>query len=116
MAFAVVSKFLGNTKDSDFKTIVENILACFEALGCHMSKKVHFLHTHLDYFHQNLGDTSEKHGERFHQDIKSIETRCQSRWDVSMMADYCWCLKRDFKNIEIAKNAKRRKFMPYTDK
>ena len=33
----VVSKFLGNTKDSDYKTIVENMLACFEALGCRMS-------------------------------------------------------------------------------
>ena len=29
----VVSKFLGNTKDCDYKTIVENMLACIEALG-----------------------------------------------------------------------------------
>ena len=46
----VVSKFLGNTKDSDYKSIVENMVACFEAIGCRMSLKVHFLHTHLDYF------------------------------------------------------------------
>ena len=42
----VISKFLGNTKDSDYKAIVENMLACFEALGCRMSLKVHFyMHT-----------------------------------------------------------------------
>ena len=61
----VVSKFLGNTNDADYKTIVENILACFEALGCRMSLKVHFLHAHLDCFSQNFGDMSEKHGECF---------------------------------------------------
>ena len=48
------------------------MLTCFEALGCRMSLKVHFLHAHLDYFPQNLGDMCEEHGERFHQDIKSI--------------------------------------------
>ena len=67
LSFAgVVSKFLCNTKDSDYKTIVENILVCFEALESHMSLEVHFLYTHLDYFPQNLGDFSEKHGEHFH--------------------------------------------------
>ena len=66
MAFAVILKFLGNTKDSDYKTIVENMLACFEALGCRMSLKVYFLHAYLEYFPQNLGDMSEEQGERFH--------------------------------------------------
>ena len=87
----VISKFLDDTKDSEYKIIVENMLACFEALGYRMSLKVHFLHSHLDYFPQNLDDMSEEHGERFHQDIKSMETRYQGQWDVSMMADYCWC-------------------------
>ena len=90
----VVSKFLGKTKDSDYKTIVENMLACFETVGCRMSLKVHFLLAHLDYFPQELGGTSEQHGELFYQDIKSMETRYQGRWVVSTMARYCWCLKR----------------------
>ena len=46
----VISKFLDNTKDSDQKTIVENMLASFETLGCRMSLKVHFLLAHFDYF------------------------------------------------------------------
>ena len=68
----VASKFLGNTKDSDCKTIVENVLACFKALGSRMSLKVHFLQAQLDYFPQNLDDMSEENSERFHQDIKSM--------------------------------------------
>ena len=80
----VVLKFLGNTEYSNYKTIVENMLASFEALRCCISLKVPILNAHLDYFSQNLGDMSNKYGERFHQDIKSMETRYQGRWDVSI--------------------------------
>ena len=79
----MVLKFLGNTEDSDYKMVVENMLAYFETLGCCMSLKVHFLHAHLDYFPQNLGDMSEEHGECFHQDIKNMEIWHQGQWDVS---------------------------------
>ncbi|GBP03124.1 hypothetical protein EVAR_2591_1 [Eumeta japonica] len=47
------------------------------------------------FFSDNLGDHSEEQGERFHQDIKTMETRYQGRWNVNMMADYCWSLARD---------------------
>ena len=79
MAFfgKVVSKFLGNTKDSDDQNIAENMLACFEALGCRLNLKVNFLHAHLDYFPQNLGDMTEEHGKRFHQHIEIMKTRYQ---------------------------------------
>ncbi|GBP90238.1 hypothetical protein EVAR_100685_1 [Eumeta japonica] len=30
-----------------------------------MSLKIHFLHSHLDFFPQNLGAVSDEHGERF---------------------------------------------------
>jgi len=43
----------------------------------------------------NLGDYSEEQGERFHQDIKEMERRYQGRWDINMMADFCWMLKRE---------------------
>ena len=35
-----------------------------------MSIKVHFLHSHLDRFPENLGDVSDEQGERFPQGIK----------------------------------------------
>ena len=91
----VVNNFLGNYKDPNYKEIVESMLGNFRTLGCNMSVKVHFLHSHLNYFPENLGAFSEEHGERFHQDIKDMETRYQGKWSVSMMADYCWMLKRE---------------------
>lgn len=91
----VVTKFLGNMKDPNFKSIVETMLQKYQNLGCSMSLKVHFLHAHLDYFPENLGAVSEEMGERFHQDMKEMEKRYQGRWNTTMMADYCWILHRD---------------------
>jgi len=78
-----------------------------------MSLKVHFLFSHLDYFPDNLGDFSEEMGERFHQDIKIMETRYQGRWEVSMMADYCWMMDRDCSSEEEhARKSKKTRFCP----
>jgi len=38
-----------------------------------MSVKVHFLHSHVNYFPENLEAIIEEQGESFHQDIKTIE-------------------------------------------
>jgi hypothetical protein len=70
------------------------MLENLQILGCNMSLKLHFLYFHLDYFPENLGDLSEEQGERFHQDVKEMEGRYLGRWDVSMMADYSWSIKR----------------------
>lgn len=91
----VQEKFLGNNKDPDYKNIVNRMLSNFKEMGCLMNLKIHFLHSHIDYFPENLGDFSEEQGERFHQDFKDVERRYQGYWDVNMMSDYCWSLKRD---------------------
>ena len=75
-----------------------------------MSIKLHFLDSHLDFFPDNLGDYSEEQGERFHQDIKTMETRYQGRWNVNMMADYCWSIKRDIIDNFHKKITPRRNF------
>ena len=63
---------------------------------CRMSIKLHFLHCHLDFFQENLGDFSEEHGERFQQDIQPMERRYQGRWDSAMMGDYiCFLIRED---------------------
>ncbi|GBM46245.1 hypothetical protein AVEN_224811-1 [Araneus ventricosus] len=67
----------------------------FKILGCSMSLKVHFLDLRLDYFPENLGAVSEEQGERFPQDIKEMERRYPGKWNVSMVADYCWIPQRD---------------------
>lgn len=63
-----------------------------------MSLKIHFLHSHLDFFPDNLGDESDEHGERFHQQMKEMERRYQGVWDEAMMGDYCWFLTRETSN------------------
>jgi hypothetical protein len=75
-----------------------------------MSLKLHSLHFNLDYFPENLGDLSEEQGERFHQDVKEMERRCQGRWDVSMMADYCWSIKREALHQEYKRKSSKQSF------
>ena len=94
----LVKNFLGNHKALNYVQLVENMLTKYQEMGANMSIKVHFLHSHLDRFPENLGDFSEEQGERFHQDIKVMEERYQRRWVRHMMADYCWCLQHDCPN------------------
>src|SRR5271170_4245554 len=46
---SVVSNFLGNRKSDCFVEIA-NDLHHYSAKGCRMSLKLHFLHSHLDFF------------------------------------------------------------------
>jgi hypothetical protein len=78
-----------------------NMLHKFQALGCSMSVKIHFLHSHVDFSPENLGAVSEEHGERFHQGIKDMERKYQGRWDKNMLADNCWMLTRDRSEMDI---------------
>ena len=49
-----------------------------------MSITLHFLHSHLYDFPENLGAVSDEQGERFHQDLNTMEHRYQGRWDKMM--------------------------------
>ncbi|UYV62448.1 hypothetical protein LAZ67_2000628 [Cordylochernes scorpioides] len=73
----VCKNFLGSVKVENYRDIVNDLLLSYKALGCNMSLKIHFLHSHLDFFPDNLGAVSDEHGERFHQDISSMEKRYQ---------------------------------------
>lgn len=106
----VVQNFLGNKKADNYEEIVEELLLSLQELGCRMSIKVHYLHSHFEEFPENLGDVSKEQGERFHQDIKVMEERYQGRWDSNMMADYCWSLVRDNPEAVHQRSAKKRKF------
>ncbi|GBM54221.1 hypothetical protein AVEN_142271-1 [Araneus ventricosus] len=69
----LVHRFLGNTKDPLYKTIVQCMLTAYEAQGCKISLTVHFLHSHIEYFPENLAAYSKEQGKRFHQDVRDIE-------------------------------------------
>jgi len=60
-----------------------------------MSLKIHFMELHLDFLPENLGEVSDKHSKRFHQDIMTVEKWYQGKWNSSMLAGYCWTLKMD---------------------
>ncbi|CAH1114358.1 unnamed protein product [Psylliodes chrysocephalus] len=53
-------------------------------MGINMSLKINFLHSHLDFFPENLGEVSDEHGERFHQDLKFFEQNYQGYWNQAM--------------------------------
>ena len=101
----VCNEFLGNHRAENYSAIVKELLASYRNLGCNMSLKIHFLDSHLDFFPENLGAVSDEHGERFHQDILSMETRYQGKWSSSMLADYCWTLKRDIPDAKYSRKS-----------
>ena len=69
----IVEGFLGNHQRDEHAMVVSDLIESYEKLGCRMSLKLHFLHSHLDFFQDNLGNVSEEHGEKFHQDIQVME-------------------------------------------
>ena len=96
----VCQNFLASHRADNYSELVTNSLHSYKVLGCKMSLKVHFLASHLHFFHKNLGNVSDEHGERFHQDIAAIEKRYKGKWSVGMLADYCWSIKRDGSDLK----------------
>ena len=90
----ICKDFLENHKAANYQAEQE-LLTSYKAVGCNMSLKIHFLDSHLDFFTENLGEVSDIHGERFHQDISGMEKRYQGKWKPSILAHYWWTLKRD---------------------
>jgi len=45
----VVKGFLGNRRAQNYEELVNNLLKSYQKLGCNMSLKVLFLHSHLDF-------------------------------------------------------------------
>ena len=87
------------------------MLSKFKDLGAKTSMKVHYLFSHLGRFPTNLGDLSEEHGERFHQDIEVMEERQQGRWDAHVMVNYYWSLQRDCLAASHSRKSCKRKFV-----
>ena len=88
----------GQQKSKKYQERVQDLLTSHKAMGCNMSLKIHFLESHLDILPENLGEVSDEHGERFRQDIMTMEKQYQGKWTASMLAGYCWTLKRDVPN------------------
>ena len=59
------ANFLGNKRSPSFKMEAKNLLEAYKEMGCRWSLKIHFLHSHLDFFPANLGAISDEQSERF---------------------------------------------------
>lgn len=92
---AVIESVLGKHREPTYVVFVQDMLDSFELIGVHMSLKIHFLNSHLDFFAQQLATESDEHGERFHQDIMDIEARYRGKWLDRMLADFCWTTHDD---------------------
>ncbi|GBN89902.1 hypothetical protein AVEN_237078-1 [Araneus ventricosus] len=75
-------------------------------MGCNMSLKIHFLHSHLEFYPESLGPVSDEHGERFHQDISNMGARDRGKWNPKMLVDYIWKLKMDIPQAKHSLQAK----------
>jgi len=47
-------KILRNRTAQNYEKLVNNLLQSYQKLGCNMSLKIHFLHSHLDFFPREL--------------------------------------------------------------
>jgi len=103
----VIKGLLGNRRTQNYEELVNNLLQSYQKLGCNMSLKIHFLHSHFNFFQEHCGAVSDEHGERFHQDISSMEKRYLGKWSCSMFADYCWTLARDAATVEYKRHEKK---------
>jgi hypothetical protein len=61
----VYEHFVGNNRADDYKLLIDNLLQAYQNLGCNMSLKIRFVHSHLDFVPDNRGHVSDEHGERF---------------------------------------------------
>jgi len=52
-----------------------DLVQSYKAMGCNMSLKVYFLDCYLDLLPETLGAVTDEHGERFRQDISTMEKR-----------------------------------------
>jgi len=69
-AFRLVStNFLRNVRAENYKEQVADMVMQYQKRVCNMSLKIHFLHSHLDFFPDSCGLVSDEHGEHFNQDI-----------------------------------------------
>ena len=75
-----------------------------------MSLKIHFLHSHLNFFPSNLGAVSDEHGERFPQDITKMESNYQGKWNPGMMGDFYWMLLCDIPEAKYTRSSKKTHF------
>ncbi|KAL4705674.1 hypothetical protein ACJJTC_011236 [Scirpophaga incertulas] len=73
--FPKKTNFLRNKTSENYIELVEDLLLKLKNMGCNISIKLHFLHSHLSRFPENLEDMSEEQEERMYQNLRVMEER-----------------------------------------
>ena len=107
---SVCSGFLGDTRLPDYQACIEKLLRSYKDMGCRMSLKIYFLHSHLNFFPPNLVEVSDGHGERFYQDITKMGSNSQGKWNPGIMGDFCWMVLRDIPEAKYTRSSKKTHF------
>ena len=68
------------------------------------------MHSHFDFFSENMGAVSDKNGERFYQDIATIAKRFKGKWSENALADYGWNLMTNKENAHHRRLCKKKSF------
>ena len=89
-----------NHKAVNYSDMVADLVQLYKVAACNMSSKVRFSDPSLDFFPENLWTVSDEQGQRFHQDISTMEKLGQGKWGPSMFAEYCWTLRRDVLQVK----------------
>ena len=111
----VVKQFLENHKAENHHQLTQNMLKSYERMRCQMSLKMHFLHSHLDFFPANLRavsdeHVSDEHCKRFHQQISIMRNRYQGNFNPNMIGSYCWFLQTETSSFKQQKKEETPKF------
>ena len=78
--------FLENVRAENYKELVEDMLMQYQKLGCNMSLKTHFLHSHLDFFSDNCGMVSDEH----HQNMMNVFGIISQLWPMEQRYNGKW--------------------------
>lgn len=69
------SSFLGNKTVENYKTLEMDMMHAFRDTDCNVSPEIQILHSHLDFYHDNMNHVKNEYGSRFHKDILIMEER-----------------------------------------
>lgn len=100
----ITTNLLGNHKAENCHT-VSDLVQSYNAVRFNMSLNVHFIDSHIHFVPEYLGAVSNEHGERFHQNISTMETRDQGKWNPSVLAVDCWALRRDVSQAKCSRKS-----------
>lgn len=106
----VIHQFLGNKKHENYRQIVSDMITAISNANVLMSLKIHMLKDHIDIcmvFPDNLGEVSDEHGEKFHQELKMMETNYKGKSRINMLSDYCWSVKEKCDESEYSRQPKK---------